>query len=495
MKAKFWLTKKWLLVLPILFLGVGEAKAEIQLSDTFSVTGYLRHELAVHTGKMNPNNTVIGQQDNNAINLSRTFFQTEWAYNPNTTFNVFSKVKVISDQTQGLDNNLNDYDAFPLATPRYGGYLRATNDREVNVEMSELYADLTLGNLWFRVGKQQIVWGEMISARILDVINPLDWSWHFQLEPEEFENIRLAQWALRGRYNVEQATGAFEWLRDLYVEGFVNPGDISPTIFPAPGSPFNLKPPTPPIFRIREEDRQGDTEYGFRVGGRVGQFAGTLNYLSLYSDGGFLESGPLPAPGPPSPANPFPTVNKYPKTELYGASLNYNFPIPIDVTVTYEGVYSPDEPYYEALAPAPRITTGKTLRHAIRFDRKTFVFPTPVSAMTIQLQYSQTLVSDSEKLKSTPSPFSAANNIDSTQNVFALVLSQDLWYNDINLSLTSLYDLDGASLLRPGFKLKRGDHWIFDIYGAILGGSEARTGRYGSMNWADEVFGRITYQF
>lgn len=495
MKAEFWLTKKWLLIFSILFLGVMEAKAEIQLSDTLSVTGYLRHELAVHTGKMNPNNTLIGQKDNNALNLSRTFFQTEWAYNPNSTFNVFSKVKVISDQTQGLDDKLNDYDAFPLATPRYGTYLRATNDREFNVEMSELYADLNLGNLWLRLGKQQIVWGEMISARILDVINPLDWSWHFQLEPEEFENIRLAQWALRGRYNVEQGTGAFEWLRDLYLEGFVNPGDISPTIFPAPGSPFNLKPPIPPFFKVREEERWGETEYGFRIGGRVGQFAGTLNYLSLYSDSGFFETRGTAGPPPFTPANPVFLDNMYPKTELYGASLNYSFANPIDVTVTYEGVYSPDEPYYDAASALPRISTNKTLRHAIRFDRKTFVLPTPESAMTIQLQYSQTLVSDSEKIKSTPSPFSAANNIDSTQNVFALILSQDLWHNDINLSFLALYDLDGASMLRPGFKFKRGNNWIFDIYGVILAGAEARPGRYGSLNWADEVFARVTYQF
>ncbi len=490
MKAKFWLTKKWLLVLPILFLGVVEAKAEIKLGDTLSVTGYLRHELAVHTGKMNPNNTVIGQKDNNTINLSRSFFQTEWAYNPNETFNVFSKVKVISDQTQGLDSKLNDYDAFPLATARYGGYLRATNDREFDVEMSELYADLNLGNLWFRLGKQQIVWGEMVSARILDVINPLDWSWHFQLEPEEFENIRMAQWALRGRYNVEQSTGAFEWLRDLYVEGFVNPGDISPTVYPAPGSPFNLKPPVPGIFKVTEAEHRSDQEFGFRLGGRIGQIAATLNYLHLYSDAGFFEwqSG-----GPPA----IQVTDKYPRTELYGASLNYNFPNPIDVTVTYEGIYSPEEPYYDRAAPvtAPRISYNRTLRHAIRFDRKTFVLPTPQSAMMIQIQYSQTLVSNSESIKSTPSPFSSANSIDSTQNVIALILSQDLWHNNINLSLTALYDLDGASMLRPGFKYRSGDHWIYDIYGVILAGEEGRPGRYGSLNFADEIFGRITYQF
>lgn len=494
MRANFWLTRKWLFVVSLLFLGVMEARAEVKLSDTLSVTGFLKHQLAVNTAGKNPNN--VKQEDRNSINLSRTFFQTEWTYLPNDNFKLYSKVKLISDQTEALDSDLKKYDAFPLSTPRYASYLRANNDNEFNLEMSELYADVSLGNLWLRLGKQQIVWGEMIAARILDVINPLDLSWHFQFEPEEFENIRMPQWALRARYEVARGMVPLPWLRDLYLEGFVNPGDISPAIFPVPGSPFNVKPPASPMFKVQEKDRMGDMEYGFRIGGGVGQVFGTLNYLSLYTDSGYLESRNPLLPGPPSPANPFPTDNKYPRTDLYGASLNYSFPYPINITVTYEGIYSPDEPYYDRYSPLTSIRYNKTLRHAIRFDRSTFVLPQPISAMMIQLQYSQNRVWDREKVKSTPAPLSKSNTIDSTQNVIALVLSQDLFKgNIVNLSLTAVYDLDDAHMIRPGFKFRHGDHWIFDIYGVILGGAEERPGRFGSMNWADEVFGRVTYQF
>src|SRR3989337_4253530 len=73
MRANFWLTRKWLLVFSLLFLGVMEARADVQLSDTFSVTGFLRHQLAVHTGETNPNNAppnAANQTDRNTINLS-----------------------------------------------------------------------------------------------------------------------------------------------------------------------------------------------------------------------------------------------------------------------------------------------------------------------------------------------------------------------------------------------------------------------------------------
>jgi len=500
MRANFWLTRRWLFVFILLFSGVMEARAEVKLSDTFSVTGFLRHQLAVHTGETNPNNlspNATNQTDRNEINLSRSFFQTEWTYLPNDAFKLYSKVKLISDQTKDLDSGLKGYNAFPLGTPKYGTYLRPDNDTELDAEMSELYADVSLGNLWVRLGKQQIVWGEMISSRILDVINPLDLSWHFQFEPEEFENIRMAQWALRARYNVPQGT-TLPWLKDIYFEGFLNPGDVSPQIMPAPGSPYNVKPTTSPLFRVTEKDRRGDMEYGFRIGGGIGQVFGTLNYISHYSQSGFWEyKGSTLRPGPPSPANPFLTDNKYPRVNLYGGSLNYSFPYPINITATYEALYNPDEPYYDNRFATPRIVNNHVLKHAIRFDRSTFVLPRPISAMMIQLQFSETRVWDNGQIKTTPAPYLPASNnwIDHTQNSVTLNLSQDLWHNNINVSFLAVYDLDDAHYVRPGFKYKYGNHWIFDIYGVILGGAEARTGRFASMYWADEVFGRITYQF
>ncbi len=118
---KFWQQgiKECLLAVLFLFLGVMEAGADIYLTRNFSVTGFLRHEFAVHTAGQNPNNKVY-HKDNNWLNLSRSFFQTEWTFRPNDTFKLYSKIRVMWDQTNGLDSNLKDYDAFPLATPRYG---------------------------------------------------------------------------------------------------------------------------------------------------------------------------------------------------------------------------------------------------------------------------------------------------------------------------------------------------------------------------------------
>src|SRR3990167_7872063 len=82
----------------------------------------------------------------------------------------------------------------------------------------------------------------------------------------------------------------------------------TPPNYPSP--PF---PPGSPVFKVRETDRRGDAEYGFCIGGGVGQVFGTLNYLSLFSKSGFWERKVGAAP-------PSPTLvdNEYPRTDLYG---------------------------------------------------------------------------------------------------------------------------------------------------------------------------------
>jgi len=56
----------------------------------------------------------------------------------------------------------------------------------------ELYVDATAGDWWFRVGKQQIVWGKTDFFRLQDLVNPVDFGQHFFLD--SFEDIRIPQW-------------------------------------------------------------------------------------------------------------------------------------------------------------------------------------------------------------------------------------------------------------------------------------------------------------
>ncbi len=62
----------------------------------------------------------------------------------------------------------------------------------------ELYVDAIIDDWWFRVGKQQIVWGKTDFFRMQDIINPVDFGYHFFFD--SFEDIRIPQWIARGQY-------------------------------------------------------------------------------------------------------------------------------------------------------------------------------------------------------------------------------------------------------------------------------------------------------
>jgi hypothetical protein len=76
----------------------------------------------------------------------------------------------------------------------------------------ELYADAVAGDFWFRVGKQQIVWGKTDFFRLQDIINPMDFGQHFFFD--SFEDIRIPQWMASAQWKF----GSFGPLTDNAVQ-------------------------------------------------------------------------------------------------------------------------------------------------------------------------------------------------------------------------------------------------------------------------------------
>ena len=68
-------------------------------------------------------------------------------------------------------------------------------------KLREGYFDFVLPPFSLRLGRQQVVWGETDGFRALDVINPLDLSWHWSRE--YWEDIRIPLFST----NLEQGEG------------------------------------------------------------------------------------------------------------------------------------------------------------------------------------------------------------------------------------------------------------------------------------------------
>ncbi|NTV72448.1 MAG: DUF1302 domain-containing protein [Azonexaceae bacterium] len=77
----------------------------------------------------------------------------------------------------------------------------------------ELYAKKTFNladgkDLFLKVGKQQVVWGRTDLFRVLDVINPVDYSRNNIYD--ELSDIRIPMWIIQAEYRM----GASDWMQD-----------------------------------------------------------------------------------------------------------------------------------------------------------------------------------------------------------------------------------------------------------------------------------------
>jgi len=134
-----------------------------------------------------------------------------------------------------------------LVPVKLGSFNWGANTKFEN-RLREAYIDLKLRDLplSFRLGRQQIVWGETDNFRMLDRVNALDLTWH--LQQESWDEQRIPYWMIKGLWDV----GRVGPLSDAFVEFYWNPGDWYPakkTFLPQPWS----APVTNPIVQISKD--------------------------------------------------------------------------------------------------------------------------------------------------------------------------------------------------------------------------------------------------
>jgi len=111
-------------------------------------------------------------------------------------------------------------------------YTAATRKRiQSENELRDFYLDLAPrlpgpGRLSFRIGRQQVVWGEADVVRSFDVINPLDLRRNFLLGPDQpnLNEYRVPLWMLKALYS----WGQMGPVANNAVEVLYIPGDVEP---------------------------------------------------------------------------------------------------------------------------------------------------------------------------------------------------------------------------------------------------------------------------
>jgi hypothetical protein len=407
------------------------------------------------------------------------------------------------------------------------GYLdRSENDlrmqefRDDHRWLREIYIDATLpisngDEINFRIGRQQVVWGRTDLFRVLDQVNPIDFS--IQNIYEEFEDSRIPLGIFSAEYRMG-ATGAFDDLNFQFIWNFE---DFTPNDLGQGGQPYNILL-AGDVFRalancwdngctvsnfatglspagnlatdfprhvvgIRDvRDRGGNDQFGMRLEGVFKSVGFSFNALYYYSQLPSLRGiendrvvNPFLAPGVGNPldptvvggpagANSGPWVPAFdvhfPRILLLGASADFYVEelgsIPLKSAFRVEFAYTQGEEFANT-SRRELYSESDVIRWVVGWDRPTFwraLNPNRSFLISAQM-FGQHLV-DHERFASpiTGAPIGMA---DWDHNFIATLLVQGFYMNDRVLPRWIMaYDVRAqAGVIGPAVDWLVSDNW------------------------------------
>ncbi len=218
-------------------------------------------------------------------------------------------------------------------------------------ELRELYVKFAFGSRFnFKLGKQQVVWGETDFFRAMDVIHGYDMRWRSFVE---LENEELRKPLILG--NVEIAVPELGGtLQLIYRPGWDAGSDIGNSLAfeggrwaSQPVRGFDILAIAPYNYHHDVGDVK-DANYGLRWSGEIKQIGYSLNYYrGLMNDPLVLRN---PRVGGPAGLGAFeggvmqPAEIVFPKIEIFGATFNAYSSL-IDSVIRGEFTYTPNLPY------------------------------------------------------------------------------------------------------------------------------------------------------
>ena len=204
---------------------------------------------------------------------------------------------------------------------------RVKRDQRADFFFKENYIDFSRDSWEFRLGAQQIVWGEVVGLYFADVVSARDMR-DFLLP--SFDVMRIPQWAARAEYFADDKHVEFIWIP---VPVFDNIGKPGADFYPAP-----LPSPTPEeiaeLFRDPQSPARtlANSNFGVRANGLFnGWDLSAFYYRSFSTQPTFYRE-----PGD-SPTRPFLFQPRYDRIWQAGGTVSKDFG---DFVLRAEAVYT-----------------------------------------------------------------------------------------------------------------------------------------------------------
>lgn len=430
------------------------------LDGNFELKGYVRNITAVRTE--DPKGGLGGDQFKSGdVELSKSFLQLEGTYTVSPNVKVYSRWR--GDYDASFD--FKGQDKFPQAV---------VDDQRLGNEVRELYVDVRQGPLFLRLGKQQVVWGESDGLRLADIINPLDFRWHYFLE--DWQDIRQGLPMVRAIYGVADKTDLeFVWA----------PVTFKPAKWAGVGTFWEF--PGAGIGGIPEKKYDTNINNG-SVGGKVKTTLGSGFDVSLYD---YYHRFETPSPELTSAGLDF----AHPFVNSIGGTFN-TFVTPLKTVFRGEAVYNRDEPHTDFTKPN-FISKKNTVSFMLGADRPTNL-PINIdsSFLSFQVFYKQVLSPDDTTIMFGDS---AAPGKKDSQTMFSGFISTAYTYLIPNAILTPsffvFYDVIGSGWMRPMVNLKYGDNLSVSLaYNKFWGHKDGR-GYFDPFSDRSEAFLDVKYSF
>lgn len=360
------------------FRNTGQAEFETKFkSDTFrtlQLNGVLR---GTYDGVYDLNDDEFGKD------AGHDYLGQNWHGQDTSTAVLTPGVSFPCDNDPTLCNNLDGYMDHDENDARFPEF----NDRLDFIRELYLSADKQLDNgdvLSFRLGKQQVVWGKTDLFRVLDVINPVDYSRHNIYD--ELEDIRIPQWMLTAEWRMgpnkvfDDSNLSLVWNFDKFRPNNLGTCGQSYRILDAgcffsssanlqliPNGPYSQ--PVPIIHDVEDPDWSlANTQLGVKWEGVYGDATFSLNALTYRQQLPSLHFREL-APGAGVPAVDGVFDIKFPRVNLLGGSIDY-YSMNMDAVWRLEMAYTEGE-------EMPRDLNGHKetdmLRYVIGFDKNIII--------------------------------------------------------------------------------------------------------------------------
>ena len=360
----------------------------------------------------------------------------------------------------------------------------------------------------FKVGKQQIVWGRTDLFRVLDVLNPVDYSRNNIYD--ELEDIRIPMWMAEVEYRwgatdfFDDINLSFVWNFDKFrpnnlgqagqpyqildagslFRGLSNCWENGCTVsnFPIPGPEGGLAGLGavdfgPGVIGIRDVDLPdwslSNTQVGIKIEGVKNDIGFSLNFLETRQQLPSLH-GDVPSIDPFSPFD----IDDYdyslafdvefPRVTLVGGSLDLYWDA-IKSAFRIEVAHTDGEEFADTSVP-DLYSESKVVRWVVGWDRNTFIpFLNKNRAFLISAQaFGQHLLDHNEYTgAATPGlpPPGKVGMADWEDNYLFTLLLQGWYLNDrLNPQIIMAHDYEaGHTTIAPAIEWIMDDHWQFTL--------------------------------